>query len=406
MKNNQTKLKGIKARVGFGLVLGALGLASAVMFEQTFTFATDVQPLDATEIAAAVQAHEAQMGPPQPEIILPAPETIEPVSSIETPVPASSETAKAPIRKFEFEPTIITAAIPAESTDGSAKPAEDSNPIKAIKIDPTKIKGSAPIVALETDERDADFLARAEIQLDKGELKNAFRTLRRHLYVNSPTSSVLYQLASIGREISEYAIAEQALLDAGALDPKNSEIHVELARLHIATKDYRDARMAARQAIRLDNDNAMAWNVAGRVAMLQYHWQRAEQAFRRAVAIAPTHPMIYNNLGLLYVRMSEGEEAVDALEAAVELFDDDAPYFVYNNLGLAYEKSGALEDARDAFEQAIAVNPKYTRARLNLDRAVITLAELEQKKEKKTEPAAVATVSPEPETEVTSGASN
>jgi len=386
MKNKQTKLNGIKAKIGFGCLLGGLGITSAVMFQQTFSSSPRAGLISAIQIAEAVEAHEEYMGPPRESL----PQGVR-MPVVLAQVPAfinfdTSETVMASSSKEEVAPDLNVAPISEEGVvAGRADIAPSSETI---------IIASSPLLSLATNDRDSDFSAKAEIQLDEGDLNGAFRSLRRHLYVKPPTSSILYQLATIGRQISEYALSEQALLDAGALDPENSEIHVEMARLHIATRSYRSARMAARQAIRLDNDNAMAWNVAGRVAMLQYHFQRAEQAFRRSLAISPTHPMVYNNLGLLYVRMGDGEEAVDSLEAAVELFDDATPYFVFNNLGLAYEKTGAFEDARDAFEQAIAVNPKYTRARLNLERAVITLAEQALKKASKKRLASLAVVSP------------
>ena len=386
MKKNKNELNGIGEKIVFGLVVTGLGAASLFMLNKTFAQVPNTSGPTAEQIMEAVEQNEKAMSFATPEAIKMVPQpTI-----------------------YRFEPTLITArpsvagAVPSPKSSVSSQAAAE--PIAKEKKSEAKVSA----IALSTDEKDADFISRSEMQLEKGEIKQAFRSLRRHIFVKDPTSIVLYQIANLGRQLSEYAIAEQALLDAGALDPENSEIHVELARVHIDTKNYRAARMAVRQAIRLDDENAMAWNVAGRIAMMQYHWQRAEGAFRRAIAISPTNPMVYNNLGLLYVRMSEGEQAVDALEASVELFGDDTPYFVYNNLGLAYEKIAALEDARDAFEQAITVNPRYTRARLNLERAVISIAELDKKKPETPEVSKVATVSPLPEAEaeVVAGASD
>ena len=240
------------------------------------------------------------------------------------------------------------------------------------------VAGDRPIVAIAHLDTETDFAAQARQALERGDLQSAFTSTRMQLFSDEPTSELLMDIARIGRRLGELAIAEQALLDAGALDPNDAEIQIELARLHITTRSYDEARMAARQAIRLDSNDAMAWNLAGRAAMAQSHWHRAEAAFRRSVTLEPTHPMLHNNLGLLYVRMKKGDEAVDALETAAELFEDAVPYFVYNNLGLAYEMTEDLEDARDAFEQALAANPMYARARLNLDRLVNEIEEREE----------------------------
>ena len=280
--------------------------------------------------------------------------------------------------------TIETIAAPAtgtpESVEVAESAAEEPEP-PAVQIESEPVQGNRPKVALAHEEKDTSFEEQAQAQLEAGEAKAAFTSLRKHLFSADPTVSVLMEVARIGRSIGEYAIAEQALLDAGALDPQDAAVHIELARLHLKTGDKVAARMAARQAIRLDNESTMAWNLAGRVAMAQYEWQRAEIAFRRAVALDPTHPMIHNNLGLLLVKAKRPQPAVDALETSVELYGDDVPHFVLNNLGLAYEQAGALEDARDAYEQALSARPMYSRARVNLERTLTALVQLQEKEE-------------------------
>ena len=344
-----------------GILVGALSLTSVVMVTDTIASQTPQSDLSGAQIEQSAQAHEQR--------VLSA--TKKDVASDASQIPEPPESIRI---EYTFEPMVIRA-----SSEASSKVvASASNPDSTDKPTVKPIKKPSS-VALATEEKEVDYLERSESQLETGNIRQAYNSLRKHLFVNPPTSEVLYQVAILGRELKDYTVAKEALLNAAVIDPENSEIQVELARVHIAKKDYQAARMSIRRALRIDVDNAMAWNVAGRIAMMQYHWQRAENAFRQAIAIAPTHPMMYNNLGLLYVKMSEGEQAVDALEASVELFGEETPYFVYNNLGLAYEKTEAFEDARDAFELAIKTNPRYTRARINLDRTLIQLAEVEKK---------------------------
>ncbi len=247
-----------------------------------------------------------------------------------------------------------------------------------IDIDAAPVAGARPVVALAHEDLETDYRALAVGLLDAGDEEAGFIALRKDLFTAEPTVRRLLRLARVGRHIGEYAIAEQALLDAGAIDPSAASVSVEQARLHIATGALDDARDAARAAIRSDGEHSMAWNLAGRVAMLQSEWQRAAVSFRRAAELEPTHPMIQNNLGLLYVKMREPDAAIDALEVALELFEEDVPHFVFNNLGLAYEQAELHEDARDAFEQALIVSPLYARARLNLERVLTTLAQLDE----------------------------
>lgn len=283
--------------------------------------------------------------------------------------------AKAPIEVSAIEVADATEAV---------TPVEVTSTVEAVvapvpvEVEAQPVAGIRPVVALQHADQKTDFVELALDQIDRGDLEGAFNSLRKHIYDNEPTPELLREIGVLGRQAGELAVAEQALLDAGALDPYDAGIQIEMARLHVKAGDLGEARTAARQAIRIDGENAMAWNLAGRVAMGESHWQRAEAAFRRAAQLDPTNPMIRNNLGLLFVKARRGTAAVDALETAVELFDDEVPHFVYNNLGLAYEMKNDLENARDAYEQALVANPLYSRARLNLERALTAIAQLEQ----------------------------
>ncbi len=253
-------------------------------------------------------------------------------------------------------------------------------PVNTVDAGTTEVAGKRPLIAVQDDEPVAedeieepgdgptDYESVALKDLDRGDVESAFTNLRKHLYRHEPTAEVLLQIGRLGRQLKELAVAEQALLDAGALDPSDAEIPVELGRIYLDSGALQDARWQARQAIRLDKNNTAAWNLAGRVAMAESEWQRAEQAFRQAAGLVPTDAMVHNNLGLLYIHMGRGAAAVDSLETSVALFDAEVPDFVYNNLGLAYELNKQIEDAREAYHLALAANPDYAKARVNMER--------------------------------------
>lgn len=249
-----------------------------------------------------------------------------------------------------------------------------------VTLEPTELEVKTPQVALAHEDDETDFLAEADSAMTKGELATAFEALRKHLYKNDPTATVLVRLGRIGRELGELAIAEEALQDAGHLKPENPEAQVELARLYMDTKDLEKARFAARQAIRLDKQNATAWNVAGRAALASSEFERAEIAFRRAVELDPSDPMLHNNLGLLYIMTKRGTDAVDSLEASAELYGEQVPTYVLNNLGLAYELASRLDESMETFERAVMQDPTYSRAQVNLRRIEKVIAAAEEAK--------------------------
>ncbi len=223
-------------------------------------------------------------------------------------------------------------------------------------------------LALANDEADIDFEDRALTYIDRGKLDLAFESLRKHLHHNEGSVEVLLTLGEVGRKIGENKIAEAALARAEALDPSRSIVAEEQARLHLSQSKLSKARKSAKRAIKLNRESSTAWNLLGRVEMGEYQFQRAELAFEHAVELDPTQAMLHNNMGLLYVKMKKADEAVEALETAVELFEDAAPHFVFNNLGLAHEMAGHSNEARDAFEEALLIKPFYARTKLNLQR--------------------------------------
>lgn len=237
---------------------------------------------------------------------------------------------------------------------------------------------AATSIAFAHDEPDTNFEARAQAHIDEGELSEALADMRRHIYKSEATQDELFVIGILARKTKDLELSETALLQAAVLKPERSEIHTELARLYLTVKDSKAAQDAAKDAIDLDKENPSAWNVYGRIAMQRAEWQQAELAFRHALELDPTNPLFHNNAGLLYIYMKRGDDAVDALETAVELYEDEAPHFVFNNLGLAHELAQNLEESREAFEEALLVNPFYSRAKLNLDRVEGSLAKAEK----------------------------
>ncbi len=250
---------------------------------------------------------------------------------------------------------------------------------KSVEVKPEIIEIKKPKLAIDHTDDLTDFLAQGRKELDAGELKKAFVSFRKHLKHNAADADVLLMMGSIGRQLKENALAELALSEAIKLDDQSSALHLELARVYFGVKEYDKAHDEARRAAKIDRENSAAWNLQGRVAMAQSQWQRAEIAMRHAVELEPSNAMIHNNLGLLYIYMRDANSAIDSLETAVELFEDDTPHFVYNNLGLAHEMAKNHEEAREAFEEALLIRPFYAKARVNLKRVETAIEKLEEK---------------------------
>lgn len=276
-----------------------------------------------------------------------------------------------PSWKQTFEP--VPAAV--EVSQDVAKP-KATVPTPAAK--PKPAKAPAVVIAVAHADEGIDYGAKARDLMDNGDLKGALVAMRKHLHTEKPTADLLLITGRLARQTKKLSLAEAALEKGLAEDATRGDLAVELARVHMAAGKAKKAEKAARRALRANRNDASAWNQLGRSAMARSRWELAEVAFGRAVHLDPIDGLIHNNYGLLYIYMKKGPQAVDALERAVELLDEDAPYYVFNNLGLAHELAGQYEEAREAFEEALHLNPFYPRAKVNLDRVSARIASVEE----------------------------
>ena len=264
----------------------------------------------------------------------------------------------APTWKQTFEP--VPAAV--DIKQDVAKP-------KAVVAAPKPEKKAPPVeIAIAHEDEGVDYGAKSRDLMDNGDLKGALVAIRKHLHTEKPTADTLLITGRLARQTKQLTLAEAALEKGLTEDATRGDLAVELARVHMAAGHAKKAERAARRALRANREDASAWNQLGRSAMARSRWELAEVAFSRAVHLDPIDGLIHNNFGLLHIYMKNGPKAVDALERAVELLDEDAPSYVFNNLGLAHELAGQFEEAREAFEEALHLNPFYTRAKVNLDR--------------------------------------
>ena len=271
-----------------------------------------------------------------------------------------AESAHSWQQKFEPVPADV------EILQGRATPKlvrAEATPRPAPSVPDTTVE-----LAIAHADDDVDYGSLGQTLIDDGKPKEALVALRKHLHSVPETADLLLVIGRLARQTKAYPLAIGALERAMTIDEGRSDVGAELARVHLDRGHARLAQKAARRAISADRADGVAWTQLGRAAMAQSRWELAEVAFQKAVYLEPVDGLMHNNLGLLFVYMKRGPDAVEMLERAVELLEDDTPHYVFNNLGLAHELAGQYEEAREAFEEALLLNPFYTRAKVNLDR--------------------------------------
>ncbi len=95
--------------------------------------------------------------------------------------------------------------------------------------------------------------------------------------------------------------------------------------------------------------------------------EQALLALERAVEINPSLAESHVNLGNIYLKKDRIEDAIYEYEAALEINPSNAK--TYNNLGNAYTKRGWLNDAISQYTQSLKLDPNFTAAYKNLANA-------------------------------------
>jgi tetratricopeptide (TPR) repeat protein len=91
---------------------------------------------------------------------------------------------------------------------------------------------------------------------------------------------------------------------------------------------------------------------------------QAMLALERAVEINPSLAESHINLGNIYLDKNRTNDAIDEYETALEIDPDNAK--IHNNLGNAYAKRGRMSDAISQYTRSIELEPNYIEAYKNL----------------------------------------
>jgi adenylate cyclase len=146
---------------------------------------------------------------------------------------------------------------------------------------------------------------------------------------------------------------------AVALDQSSPQVYWALGYVHLFRKEYEEAAAAIEQAIALAPNYADAY---GLMALVNNALGRAEDAIRnmqKAMVLNPYFTFQYPwNLGMAYYTLGRYEEAIEALQQALE--HNKNALFPRLYLAACYIRLGRQEDARWEIEQVGITNPDMT----------------------------------------------
>ena len=190
-----------------------------------------------------------------------------------------------------------------------------------------------------------------------------------------------------GRLAFELTDEEMKALEEGAGDAQERAASAAQVRVHLDEGlglynqgQYEQALTAFNIALELDQQQPALWANLGNTYSKLDQSDRALEAYEKAIAIAPEDPTLYQNLGGIHAAMGNTDKARELYEQAVQLSaygDPKDAAINYYNMGVTFINSGQTEEAVEALQNAIEADPSYSEAYYQLGVCLLGIGDLE-----------------------------
>ncbi|MGH7814769.1 MAG: tetratricopeptide repeat protein [Candidatus Binataceae bacterium] len=181
----------------------------------------------------------------------------------------------------------------------------------------------------------------------------AISALKQALAQKPGDPEIMSYLVGVYQEKKDYPPAIELAKKLVAQDPKNDKYRFMLGALYDQNQERNLGVEQMKAAIGLNPANAQALNYLGYTyAVERNHLDAAEQLVKRALEVSPNDGFYVDSLGWVYYQKGEYRRAVDQLERAVNLTNNDPT--ITEHLGDAYRKIGKIEAAGHEYRDALA----------------------------------------------------
>ena len=154
-----------------------------------------------------------------------------------------------------------------------------------------------------------------------------------------------------------YHLALQECETALKLDSRQANIRVTAGQIYYGTSQYQKAQSEFLAAIAINAKNTDAYIFLAKSHEKLGKYKEAEETFKAAIRLKPDYWISYNSLGIYYLNQGQFDNAVVQYKQVTKLTPDN--FGGFNNLGGTYLRTGQLEEARQMFKRSIEINPNY-----------------------------------------------
>ncbi|MSQ81479.1 MAG: tetratricopeptide repeat protein [Myxococcales bacterium] len=217
--------------------------------------------------------------------------------------------------------------------------------------------------------------AKARAQVAVGDHEAAVKTCIEALRHDQSNPEVMRYLAEAYLGLGRDGLAKLALTRAYSVYIDEAEKAKDAPADVVVKKQY-EVRIAqgggswrgtGAEALSRESGLAHIFYLYGRFSMRDEDWESAREHFKKAVGYRADYAEAWNNLGICWIVARKGEEAVEAVNKALE----NEPKFLEAriNLGSAWRVSkdpDRANKAKVAYDSAMAQDPKRAEIQFNL----------------------------------------
>lgn len=222
----------------------------------------------------------------------------------------------------------------------------------------------------------AELFATASRYYETGQFQLAEQAVRQVLAQDPRHAAALHLLGGVAYQIGRPQAAVDYFGAALALEPDNASYHSSLGAAYQALGRLDEAVACHQQALRIHPGSGMALNNLGIALIAQGNKEAGIAALREALPANPNDAELLNNLGAALASLGRHDEAIPYYQKALTLKPEFAQ--AHNNLGNALQACGHTEQALGCFQRAVQLMPRFALAHKNLADALQACGKLDQ----------------------------
>jgi tetratricopeptide (TPR) repeat protein len=173
-----------------------------------------------------------------------------------------------------------------------------------------------------------------------------------------PTNDQAYwNLAIVHMEMQRFDAARDDLQRAIDINPQAAGYHQQLGTVLMELEQWDDARAAFQHAVEIDEHLFKAYYKMGQIAERQDDPQTALQQYDHAVREGPRFIEAYRALGRLYADLGYLGEAVQVLQAGLQVVipDTEDEANLHHLLGTVYQQQHNYDGAVEQFQASLRI---------------------------------------------------